>query len=130
MANKYAIARKPFPVPTLPERYDQHQMTVLLGNISRAIPGHDRILTVSGRMTVQDDLSVVYCDATAGDVDYTLLPPDQCQFIKVWVVQTSAANAVNIIGTVSGASNPTLSGQYGGMLISSDGTSFYSLGTF
>lgn len=124
----YPVARAPYPVPQVPERYDRDFLVNQLGNLSRAIPGHDRTITATSTMTTQDDLSVVFCDPATGSIAYTLLPAAQCKYIKVWLVQISTGT-VTITGTVSGAVNPTVGGQYKAKLLTSDGVNFYNLST-
>jgi hypothetical protein len=80
-------------------------------NISTALPGIRNVQ--------------VYCDASAGAFSVTLPSASAIDFIEIIKIDSSA-NAITIIGTVNGVSNPTIATQYGRMEIISNNTTIYS----
>lgn len=113
------------PVPQDPKQLSGF-LQVELGNIARAfIPTQSRAVLVSGR--VQSTDTILYVDATAGPVTLTLPSPDQVKDLVVTIKKVDAINVITLIGTVDGATNPTLSAQYQAMTIGSDGLKYYLL---
>lgn len=97
-----------------------------LGNIARAfIPTQSRSVLVSGR--VQSTDTILYVDATAGPITLTLPSPDQVKDLVVTIKKVDAINVITLIGTVDGATNPTLTAQYQAMTIGSDGSQYHLL---
>lgn len=127
MSVKYPLARVPFSVPLVPEKYAADWWGLQLGNIARASPKSGRRILADDTLQTNDDLCVLYLDATAGNIDFTLLPPAEAQFIKFWLVQVDAVNTVTVIGTVSGVVDPVMTGQYAAVLLACDGLAYYNL---
>jgi hypothetical protein len=126
MPNEYPQARQTPTIPGVPKDYQPGWISQILRDIARAIPlGGDNI-TASRTMKVTDDLCVLGFHPNGGSLTYTLLPAAQCKFIKVWLLQKSTGT-VTVTGTVNGAVNPVLGGQYSCLGIWSDGSAFYAI---
>lgn len=87
---------------------------------TRAVTGNTDILMTDG---------MILCDCTAGPISVTW--PTPLPKTKDWLITIvkadASGNAVTIVGTVSGAVNPTLAARYKAMTIWSDGTTLWKI---
>lgn len=98
-------------------------LAVEFGNIGRrTAAASTRSVTTS--TTVLNTDGMILCDTTAGAISVTW--PTPLPATEDWVVTifrvNAGANAVTIVGTVSGVVNPTLAAQYRSITIWSTGT--------
>lgn len=124
------IARRPYAARPAPPGPQREFLNLELRNIQQAIPTQKvRVVWFESDPQFQvvlatDDTLLV--DATGGATAITLPAPDQVQFLRVTIKRVnSGANAVTVVGTVDGATDPTLATQYATMTIQSSGSAWF-----
>lgn len=87
--------------------------------------------TISSNTTLDTTYETVLVDATGGARSVTLPAASGLKGKKYVIKKTDAsANAVTIVGTVDGATNPTLTTQFACKVIEGDGTAWYTLSQY
>lgn len=110
---------------SVPVQYDAGFFESEFGNIQRAIqPTVIRSITAAAKQQIND--TVVFCNATAGAISYTLLAPALAGPFPVHIKKTDAtANAITLVGTVDGTVNPTIVVPMVSLELVSDGTAWW-----
>jgi hypothetical protein len=86
-----------------------------------------QIVSKTAAYTILPTDGTVFVDATSAAVSITL-PAVKYAGHEVKVVKTDAsANAVTLVGTISGATNPTLAAQYNKARFETSGTAWYNV---
>jgi hypothetical protein len=103
-------------------------LAVEFGNLSRrTAPASTRAVT--GNTTVLATDGMILCNCTTAPIAVTW--PTPIAATEDWVITILktdvSANAVTVVGTVSGTVNPTLAAQYKSITIWSDGTVLYKI---
>jgi hypothetical protein len=81
--------------------------------------------TLSTGTTLDATHNVVYCDGTFN----VTLPTTACTD-RIYTIKNIGAGTITIIGTIDGASNPTLATQYAGIVVHYNGSAWYKIGAF
>lgn len=117
-------ARKPYSKRPAPEKYDAGFFNVELANIQRAIPRTNSV-DISADYTANVTDSLIAVDATSGPVSVTLPAPSGVHDFPVTIAKIDASgNAVTIVATISGVTNPTLATQYKSLTAQSIGSTY------
>lgn len=112
-------ARVPYTPVKLSATYNSRELLEATSALARSVPPMATITVVAAyTITAADDTVVV--NTAGGNISVTLPQVAQVQFLKVSIVNIGA-NTATVVGTVSGAVNPTLA-QWKGMTVQSTGT--------
>ena len=118
------IARRPYTGPALQQQYNARDVRNQLNLLAQSVsPQVTRTVIAAAMVQTTDD--TILGDTTASNFAITLLPANQCQFLKV-SIKNIGTGTLTVTGTVDGGANPTLA-QNKAMTIQSDGTSWWKL---
>lgn len=118
-------AIKPYRRTKAQQRYEAGHEDRERANIERGMrPIGFTASVASVTVTAADE--IVALDTTAGPLSATLPMASASQFLRV-VILNVGSGTLTVVGTVSGAVNPTLA-QYKAMEVYCDGTSYFKIG--
>ncbi len=118
------IARRPYTAPAIKKAFDASEIRGQLNLLAQSVsPQVTR--TVLAAATIQTTDDTILGNTTGGNFAITLLPANQCQFLKV-SIKNIGTGTLTITGTIDGSANPTLA-QNKSKTIQSDGVAWWLL---